>query len=91
MSQSGEAQGRSSTADSPSNWAIDAGRLCHTLPRSSPQTIPMLLLLRSWARFPSRSGGSSAGGHDYFMLNIRDLKMTQSGRVLFEVASFRFN
>ena len=51
----------------------------------------MLLLLRSWARFPSRSGGSSAGGHDYFMLNIRDLKMTQSGRVLFEVASFRFN
>ena len=51
----------------------------------------MLRLLRSWAEFPPRSGGSSVGGHNYFMLNIRDLKMTLGGRVPFEGAFFRFN
>jgi ATP-binding cassette, subfamily F, member 3 len=51
----------------------------------------MLRLPRSLFKFPPHSGGSSVGDHDYFMLNIRDLKMTLGGRLLFEGASFGVN
>ena len=51
----------------------------------------MLRLLRSSGKFPFAQQHLSVGGHDYFMLNIRDLKMTLGGRVLFEGASFGVN
>ena len=51
----------------------------------------MLRLPQRLAEYPPRSGGPAGGDHDYFMLNIRDLKMTLGGRVLFEGASFGVN